>query len=1097
MRKSNLKKTVAGALASLMCALSVPAVPTAVYNTAYAAQSFTVNSSQQQFRDDNVDGYSYEIWLDRTGGSGSMTLGSGGAFDTQWSAEVSQGNFLARRGKNYDRTRKATDCGNIVMDYAAQYSASAKGNSRLCVYGWFVDPLVEYYIIEDWVNWCPSGQSKTVTIDGAQYDIFQTTHTGPTILGDTRTFPQYFSVRKQKRTSGTITVSDHFKAWANAGMSIGNLTEVALNVEGWESSGRANVTKLTISDKLPDPTTTSGDTPAITTTTKAVEPDANGYYFNDTFESGKGSWRGRGEASAAIDNDNSAEGKSSLFVSGRTDNWNGAEMELDPAAFIPGKTYSFGAAVMQNTESSTAMKMTLQYTDASGTEQYDEVASAAASNGKWTALGNPSYTIPEGASNMYLYVEAPESLTDFYIDNVMAAVKGKEATFKNTTTTTTTTSSITPSTDVTLWGDANEDKNVDMSDAVMIMQSLANPSKYKMTKQGSANGDVNAAGNGITNADALAVQKYLVGSIDKLPESYSDDWSSPDASRSNYQYNQGGGLVSYTQRTIPPETIVSTTTAAATTAKVNPSEISGKSYKVFNGENQHKDVEKDGYSYEIWLDRTGGEGSMVVGDNGTFTTEWNAEVSQGNFLARRGKDFDRSKKATDYGKIEMDYEAEYSAGTKGNSRLCIYGWMVDPLVEYYIIEDWVNWRPTANGYAKTVTIDGAQYEIFPLDHSGPTILGDTRTFKQYFSVRQQKRTSGTVTISDHFKAWADAGWEIGNLTEAALNVEGWESSGSAEVSKLQIRIGSPSDTEENNSVKVTSPVNTNTSDNSGEFTPFKYEANKQYKAAPDYYYNACRQQGKVTKETYNGIRGSKTLNVYTPYNYDPSKKYNIFYLMHGGGENENTLFYQNDTMIQNLLDNMIMNGELEPLIVVTPTFNGSGSEAGNFYEELRQSVIPFVEGKYSTYAKSTSAADIAASRMHRAYGGFSMGAVSTWAVIQNDLDIVGYFMPLSGDHWQGQGAYNKAKSIADAVDKSGLKPNQYFIFAATGSNDIAYPNVNPQIDEMKKMSQFKFTSDFSQGNFYFMVAQGNEHWWGQVRNYVYDALPYFFHESGN
>ena len=48
------------------------------------------------------------------------------------------------------------------------------------------------------------------------------------------------------RTSGTITVSDHFKAWANAGWNIGNLTEVALNVEGWESSGKANVTKLTI-----------------------------------------------------------------------------------------------------------------------------------------------------------------------------------------------------------------------------------------------------------------------------------------------------------------------------------------------------------------------------------------------------------------------------------------------------------------------------------------------------------------------------------------------------------------------------------------------------------------------------------------------------------------------------------------------------------------------------------------------------------------------------------------------------------------------------------------------------------------------------------
>ena len=279
-------------------------------------------------------------------------------------------------------------------------------------------------------------------------------------------------------------------------------------------------------------------------------------------------------------------------------------------------------------------------------------------------------------------------------------------------------------------------------------------------------------------------------------------------------------------------------------------------------------------------------------------------------------------------------------------------------------------------------------------------------------------------------------------------------------------------------------------------TPFDYEANKQFKEVPGDYFNACQQQGKVTKESYNGIRGNKSLYVYTPYDYDPEKQYNIFYLMHGGGENENTLFFQNDTMLQNMLDHMIMNGELEPLIVVTPTFNGSGSEAGNFYEELRASVIPFVEGKYSTYAESTSEADIKASRMHRAYGGFSMGSVSTWAVFQNDLDLVGYFMPLSGDHWQGSGAYGKAKSLADAVDKFGYDTNQYYIFAATGSDDIAYPNINPQVEEMKKMSQFNFTSDFSQGNFYFMVAPGKTHWWGYVRHYVYDALPYFFHETG-
>ena len=280
-----------------------------------------------------------------------------------------------------------------------------------------------------------------------------------------------------------------------------------------------------------------------------------------------------------------------------------------------------------------------------------------------------------------------------------------------------------------------------------------------------------------------------------------------------------------------------------------------------------------------------------------------------------------------------------------------------------------------------------------------------------------------------------------------------------------------------------------------EKTPFDYNANLQYKAAPDKYINEpANQQGTIIKETYNSINGQKSLNVYLPYGYDESKKYNIFYLMHGGGENEDTIFYDKDAKLGNILDHMIQNGELEPMIIVTPTFNGGNCTAQNFYNEFRQSVVPFVEGKYSTYAESTSAEDIAASRMHRAYGGFSMGAVSTWAVMQNCLDIVGYYMPLSGDHWSGNSGDDKARSIADAIDKSGLEKDEYFIMCATGSEDIAYPNVTPQIEAMKKYSQFVYTSDFSQGNFYYMVAPALTHWWGYVRHYVYDCLPYFFHE---
>ena len=207
--------------------------------------------------------------------------------------------------------------------------------------------------------------------------------------------------------------------------------------------------------------------------------------------------------------------------------------------------------------------------------------------------------------------------------------------------------------------------------------------------------------------------------------------------------------------------------------------------------------------------------------------------------------------------------------------------------------------------------------------------------------------------------------------------------------------------------------------------------------------------------------------------------------MHGGGENENTIF-SDDVKIDYMLDNMIANGDIEPMIVVTPTFNKCTAET--VWKEMKESIVPFVEGKYSTYAENTTPAGLEASRMHRAYGGFSMGGGSTWNVLINDIDYFAYLMPLSGHCWGG------ADAVYNAVKNSKYKDSTY-ILAATGTEDIAYGNMVPLINSLKsKTDVFKYTSDFSKGNFYFLEAPDKTHWWGFVRHYVYDALPYFFHE---
>ena len=104
-------------------------------------------------------------------------------------------------------------------------------------------------------------------------------------------------------------------------------------------------------------------------------------------------------------------------------------------------------------------------------------------------------------------------------------------TTKHETTTTTTTATTTApkqetttttipvkSADITL-GDANCDGTVDMSDVVLVMQSLANPDKYGLTGSdknhitniGWNNADIPLTSKGVTTDDALAIQEYLLG----------------------------------------------------------------------------------------------------------------------------------------------------------------------------------------------------------------------------------------------------------------------------------------------------------------------------------------------------------------------------------------------------------------------------------------------------------------------------------------------------------------------------------------------------------------------------------------------------------
>ena len=91
------------------------------------------------------------------------------------------------------------------------------------------------------------------------------------------------------------------------------------------------------------------------------------------------------------------------------------------------------------------------------------------------------------------------------------------ATTASTTTMTTTTKTTSAQQSVSLYGDANCDGKIDISDVVAVRRSLINSTKFPLSAQGKANSDVQGSGNGINAQDAVTIQQKVLGLVATLP----------------------------------------------------------------------------------------------------------------------------------------------------------------------------------------------------------------------------------------------------------------------------------------------------------------------------------------------------------------------------------------------------------------------------------------------------------------------------------------------------------------------------------------------------------------------------------------------------
>ncbi len=188
-----------------------------------------------------------------------------------------------------------------------------------------------------------------------------------------------------------------------------------------------------------------------------VKPNDFGWYFNNGFENDAEGWTGRGSAEVVSSSQTGYVGNSSLYVSGRTSAWNGAQKSLSTFVFKPGNEYSFSANVKYTSGKTVdTFFMKLQYVDGNGDTQYATIAESTAIKGEWVQLANSNFKIPSDASDMYLYIETADSTESFYIDETIGAVGG--------------TGILGAGSQKIILGDVNADKKFDITDVVLLQK---------------------------------------------------------------------------------------------------------------------------------------------------------------------------------------------------------------------------------------------------------------------------------------------------------------------------------------------------------------------------------------------------------------------------------------------------------------------------------------------------------------------------------------------------------------------------------------------------------------------------------------------------
>jgi hypothetical protein len=202
--------------------------------------------------------------------------------------------------------------------------------------------------------------------------------------------------------------------------------------------------------------------------------------------------------------------------------------------------------------------------------------------------------------------------------------------------------------------------------------------------------------------------------------------------------------------------------------------------------NNNQTGSSGGYWYTFWTDG-GGSVCMTLGSGGSYSVEWS---NCGNFVCGKGWSTGSEGRTITW------------SGSTNAQYFGLYGWMQNPLVEYYI--------PRGGGsYAGTYQAGGTQWTLNTAQRVNQPSIEGTTTFTQFFC----SGGGQPINFGEHCNGWRSLGRSVGSQNYQVVAIEGW--GGSSGSGNCTVGSGSGSTTTSSGGSTTSSSGSTTSSSSSG------------------------------------------------------------------------------------------------------------------------------------------------------------------------------------------------------------------------------------------------------------------------------------------